>query len=139
MNLYKPKKWAWNKVHKIEADTFATRNDKVVFGEYGIMAKEKGLITPNMIESMRKVMTRLLKKSGNIWIRICCDLPYTDKGHASKMGKGVGKIEHWKGVVSPGQILIEISGLSSIDTVALFRKVTNKLPFKTLTAYRNDN
>lgn len=55
----------------------ASGGTEVSFGEYGLMALGRAWITANQIEASRIALTRAIKKSGKVWIRIFPDKPYT--------------------------------------------------------------
>ena len=58
-------------------------------------------------------MTRKLKRTGQIWIRVFPDLGVSQKPAEVRMGKGKGQINHWVCPVKKGQILFEINGVSA--------------------------
>lgn len=48
------------------------------------------------------------------------------------MGKGKGHITSWVSKLRAGSLLLEISGLSKLQSNLILKKVAVKLPFKTL-------
>jgi len=56
-------------------------------------------------------MTRKLKRTGQIWIRVFPDLGVSQKPAEVRMGKGKGSINHWVCPVKKGQILFELNGI----------------------------
>ena len=81
------------------------------FGEFGLKATQDGWITSRQIEAARVALTRKVKRSGKIWIRIFPDKPITKKPAEVRMGKGKGAPEIWVAVVKPGRIIFEIEGV----------------------------
>src|SRR3989339_919856 len=67
----------------------ATRGTKISFGSHGLMAETAGRITSNQIEAARKSISRTIKKTGKMWIRVFPDRPVTAK--AAEVGMGAGK------------------------------------------------
>ena len=57
----------------------ATRGNKISNGEYGIVTMEPAWIKSNQIEAARIAMTRYVKRTGKVWIKIFPDKPYTSK------------------------------------------------------------
>ena len=55
----------------------ATRGNKIVQGEYGIVALEPCWIRSNQIEAARIALTRYTKRTGQVWIKIFPDKPVT--------------------------------------------------------------
>jgi len=73
-------------------------------------AVECGWLTSRQIEAARIAMTRFIKRTGRIWIRIFPDKPITKKPAETRMGKGKGAPEDWVAVIRPGRILYEMKG-----------------------------
>jgi large subunit ribosomal protein L16 len=48
----------------------ATRGNKISNGEFGIVAMEPAWIKSNQIEAARVAMTRYVKRTGKVWIKI---------------------------------------------------------------------
>jgi len=115
----------------------ATRGTKISFGDYGLKAEEAGRIKSNQIESARKAMSRSIKKTGKLWIRIFPDMPITSKPAEVKMGKGKGDLSHFVAPVKPGRIIFEIEGLPPALSKDILRKAGAKLPIKTRIVTRN--
>ena len=109
----------------------ATRGASLAFGSYGLKAMEIYRIKSNQIEASRKVMTRLIKKTGKIWIRIFPDTPWTQKAAEVGMGKGKGDPKGYVACVRPGTILFEIDGVTEEVAKEALRKAGTKMPMKT--------
>jgi large subunit ribosomal protein L16 len=62
-------------------------------GCFGLKAVTSGILTSKQIESVRRIIVRLTKRVGRIFIRIFFCHPLTSKGLLSRMGKGVGSIK----------------------------------------------
>jgi large subunit ribosomal protein L16 len=80
------------------------------FGTHGIQALEKGRITAQQIEAVRRSITNFLKRKGKVWIRIFPDFPITNKPSEVRMGKGKGNVAFWVCNVKSGRILYELAG-----------------------------
>ena len=57
----------------------APRGTAMAFGEFGIQALESAWVTNRQIEAARIAMTRKIKRSGKVWIRVFPDKPFTKK------------------------------------------------------------
>ena len=88
------------------------------------------------IEAGRIAITRFIKRSGRIWIRMFPDKPVTKKPQETRMGKGKGAPEEWVCVVRPGRILFEMEGVNETDARKAMRLAAAKLPIKTKFATR---
>jgi len=116
----------------------ATRGNKISNGEYGIVALEPAWIKSNQIEAARVAMTRYVKRTGKVWIKIFPDKPYTSKPIGVRMGKGKGNVEGWVAVVKPGRVMFEISGVPEETAKEALRLATHKLPVKCKIVSRED-
>ena len=108
----------------------ATRGNTISNGEYGIVALEPAWIKSNQIEAARVAMTRYVKRTGKVWIKIFPDKPYTSKPIGVRMGKGKGNVEGWVAVVKPGRVMFEIAGVPEETAREALRLATHKLPVK---------
>jgi len=129
--MLSPKKVKHRKVQKGRRRGFAYRGSDVSFGDFGLQALEDGWITSRQIEAARMAVTRQVKRSGKLWIRIFPDKPISKKPAETRMGKGKGNPEEWVAVVKPGRILYEISGVNEEMAKEAFRIAGHKLPVAT--------
>ena len=109
----------------------ATRGNKIVYGEYGIVALEPKWVSSRQIEAARIAMTRYTKRGGQVWIKIFPDKPVTKQPAETRMGSGKGSPEYWVAVVKPGRIMFEIAGVSEDVAREALRLASHKLPIKT--------
>ncbi len=116
----------------------AQRGNKIVYGEYGIVATEPGWIKSNQIEAARVTMTRSVRRGGKVWIKIFPDKPVTAKPAETRMGSGKGTLEYWVAVVKPGRVLFEIAGVPEDVAREALRLATHKLPVKCKVVSRAD-
>jgi len=114
----------------------AWRGHTIAFGDYGLKALEPGWVTDRQIEAARVAITRFIKRSGRLWIRIFPDKPVTKKPQETRMGKGKGNPEFWVAVVRPGRILYEMEGVPADVAKEAMRLAAHKLPIKTKFATR---
>ncbi|WP_294241785.1 50S ribosomal protein L16 [Pseudobutyrivibrio sp.] len=116
----------------------ASRGNKIVYGEFGIVATEPCWIRSNQIEAARIAMTRYIKRGGKVWIKIFPDKPVTARPAETRMGKGKGALDYWVAVVKPGRVMFEISGVSEEVAREALRLATHKLPCKCKIVSRED-
>jgi len=126
-----PKKVRWRKVQRGRMKGRAWTGSRVSFGDYGLKAVECGWITDRQIEAARIAITRFIKRSGRIWIRIFPDKPITKKPQETRMGKGKGAPEQWVAVIKPGRILYEMEGVTEETAKEAMRLAAHKLGIKT--------
>jgi large subunit ribosomal protein L16 len=128
--MLSPKRVKHRKTHKGRMRGKAYRGSRVSFGEYGLQALEPSWITNRQIESARVAMTRHIKRSGKVWIRIFPDKPITSKPAETRMGKGKGNPEGWVAVVKPGRIMFELEGVDEETAKRAMELASAKLPIK---------
>jgi large subunit ribosomal protein L16 len=87
-----PKRTKFRKVHRGRLKGTSKANT-VVFGEYGIQALEPVWLTSRQIEATRRSITRYVRKTGKIWIRVFPDKPITERAAESRMGSGKGAVD----------------------------------------------
>lgn len=129
--MLQPKRTKFRKQFKGKNRGLAQSGNKVSFGEYGLKATERGRISARQIEAARRAMTRKVKRSGKIWIRVFPDTPISSKPLEVRMGKGKGNVDFWCSKVQPGTVLYEMEGVSEELAREAFRLAANKLPIKT--------
>ncbi len=125
-----PKRTKFRKMQKGRMKGTAQRGARITFGDYGIKALDAGWITSRQIEAARIAMTRKMKRTGKVWIRIFPDKPITKKPAETRMGKGKGSPEYWVAVVKPGRILFEVGGIDEELARDAMRLAIQKLPIK---------
>jgi len=131
-----PKKVKFRKQQRGRMKGKAWRGHTIAFGDYGLKAMEPAWLTDRQIEAARVAITRFIKRSGRIWIRIFPDKPVTKKPQETRMGKGKGNPEFWVAVVRPGRILYEMEGVPEDVAREAMRLAGHKLPIRTKFAAR---
>ena len=126
-----PKKTKYRKQQKGRRRGQASRGNTLNFGDFGLQAKECGWLTSRQIEAARIAMTRFIKRTGRIWIRIFPDKPITKKPAETRMGKGKGPPEDWVAVIRPGRILYEMEGVPEERAREALLLASHKLPIST--------
>lgn len=126
-----PKKRKYRKEHKRRRGGKASRLLNVSFGSYGLKATTESWVNSRQIEAARRVMSRHLKKTGKLWIRIFPDKPVTKKSGEIGMGGGKGPVDHYICVVKPGTVMFELEGLDEKAATEALRLASHKLPVKT--------
>jgi len=125
-----PKKTKFRKRMKGNMKGCETRGCELEFGQFGLQALEPAWITARQIEAARRVITRKIKRGGNVWIKIFPDKPITAKPAETRMGKGKGNPEYWVAVVKPGRILFEVAFEVKEDAIEALNLAAQKLPIK---------
>jgi len=126
-----PKRTKFRKQHRGRLKGVASKSNSVVFGDFGIQALEPVWLTSRQIEATRRSITRSVRKTGKIWIRVFPDKPVTERAAESRMGSGKGSTSYWVAVVKPGTVIFEINGLDKAMSYNVLKTASYKLPIKT--------
>jgi len=129
--MLQPKRTKFRKAHKGRIHGNAKGGTSLTFGQFGLKTVEPGRITARQIEAARRALTRHMKRSGKVWIRIFPDVPVTAKPTEVRMGKGKGSVDRWVAKVKPGRIMFEIDGVSNEVARGAFERAAAKLSVRT--------
>ena len=129
--MLQPKRTKFRKAHKGRIKGMAKGGTSLNFGSYGLKSLDAERVTARQIEATRRAITRHMKRSGRVWIRIFPDVPVTKKPTEVRMGKGKGSVEFWAAKVKPGRIMFEIDGVSDDVAREALRLGAAKLPVRT--------
>lgn len=136
--MLSPKKTKFRKAFKGRIHGVATSGATLNFGSFGLKALTPERITARQIESARRAMTRHIKRSGRVWIRIFPDVPVSSKPAEVRMGSGKGSVEFWACRVHPGRILFEMDGVPEEVAREAMSLAAAKLPLQTKFVKRLD-
>jgi large subunit ribosomal protein L16 len=136
--MLSPKKTKFRKAFKGRIHGVATSGATLNFGSYGLKALTPERITARQIESARRAMTRHIKRSGRVWIRIFPDVPVSSKPAEVRMGSGKGSVEFWACRIHPGRILFEMDGVTEEVAREAMSLAAAKLPLQTKFVKRLD-
>lgn len=126
-----PKKTKFRKAFKGRIRGYAKGGTELNFGGYGMKATQPARVNARQIEAARRAITRHIKRSGRVWIRIFPDIPVSKKPAEVRQGKGKGSPEYWVFRVKPGRILFELDGVSEELARKAFELAAAKLPIST--------
>ena len=129
--MLSPKRTKFRKHHRGRLKGTACRGNKIAFGEFALQALEPSWISSRQIEAGRRVLTRYVRRTGKLWIRIFPDKPITMKPAGTRMGSGKGAPDYWVAVIQPGKIIYEIKGISEVLAKQAMRIASYKMPIKT--------
>ena len=129
--MLQPVRTKFRKQFKGRIHGVATSGVTLAFGQYGLKALEPERVTARQIEAARRALTRFMKRSGRVWIRIFPDVPVSKKPIEVRMGKGKGTPELWVCRIKPGRIMFEIDGVSVQLAREALALAAAKLPIKT--------
>ena len=129
--MLSPKRTKYRKAHKGRIHGNAKAGTALNFGAFGLKATTPGRVTARQIEASRRAITRHMKRSGRIWIRIFPDVPVSQKPAEVRQGKGKGTPEYGACRVNPGRIMFEIDGVPQDLAKSALELAAAKLPVQT--------
>ena len=129
--MLSPKRSKYRKQHKGRIHGLSKGGFSLTFGTYGLKALQPERITARQIEAARRAITRAMKRTGRVWIRIFPDVPVSLKPAEVRMGSGKGSPEFWCCRVAPGRIMFEIDGVPSDLAREALTLGAAKLPIRT--------
>ncbi len=135
--MLQPKRTKFRRAHKGRIRGNAKGGTDLNFGSVGLKATQPGRITARQIEAARRAMTRHIKRTGKIWIRIFPDVPVSSKPAEVRMGKGKGAPEFWACRVKPGRIMFEMDGVATPIAREAMSLAAAKLPIGTRIVVRD--
>jgi large subunit ribosomal protein L16 len=133
-----PKRQKYRKQQKGRVRGMAHTGVKVSFGEYGLVALSRGLITSRQIEAARRAITHYTQRGGRLWIRIFPDKPITKKPAETRMGGGKGDVFEFVAPVKPGRMLFEMGGVAKDIAFAALRLAAYKLNVRSKIVVKSD-
>lgn len=128
-----PARVKYRKLHRGRRSGVATQGNDLAFGEFGLQASDPAWMTNRQIEAARRVMTRFVRRGGQVFIRVFPDKSVTKKPAETRMGSGKGAPEGWVAVIKPGRVLFEMGGVTPEIAKRAFQLAAYKLPLKTRT------
>jgi large subunit ribosomal protein L16 len=129
--MLQPKRTKYRKAHKGRIHGNAKGGTALTFGAYGLKAIEPERLTARQIEAARRAITRAMKRTGRVWIRIFPDVPVSAKPAEVRMGSGKGSPEFWVCRVAPGRIMFEVDGVPAALAREALTLGAAKLPIRT--------
>src|SRR5256885_15881332 len=129
--MLQPKRTKYRKAFKGRIHGVAKGGSALNFGQYGLKALEPERVTARQIEAARRALTRFMKRSGRVWIRVYPDVPVSKKPIEIRMGKGKGTPELWGTRVKAGRILFEVDGVPIAIAKEALALAAAELPVKT--------
>ncbi|HEU4394664.1 MAG TPA: 50S ribosomal protein L16 [Planctomycetota bacterium] len=123
-----PKRVKFRKMQRGRLRGNAGAGNLVEFGEFGLQALGRCLVTARQIEAGRVAASHFMGGEGRIWVRVFPWKPMSAKPAEVRMGTGKGDVEYWCAPVKAGTILYEIGGLSEEAARTALNRVAHKLP-----------
>ena len=108
-----PKKTKYRRLHRgrnAKSNMIATRNNRLHFGDMGLMVLDQCELSSRQIEAARRVMARHTKRDGKIWIKVFPHKTITRKAHDVPMGSGKGAPDFFVADLKAGTVVFEIAG-----------------------------
>ena len=125
-----PKRTKYRKYHRSNLKSIEIVKDLLFFGDYGIQRMQTAWLTSRQIEATRRVLSRYVRRTGKLWIRIFPDKIITARAAETRIGSGKGNPEYWVATIAPGKMLFELNGVSIQIARQALKIAVSKLPLK---------
>ena len=126
------KKNLYNKYKKKSKKSISILKITNNIGFFYLRTLENIFLTKSNFESIRRLLSRKVKKKVNfIFFKNSNKLPTFKKPLKVRMGSGKGSVEYWVCQIRPGKVLYEMDGVSEELARHAFALASAKLPFKT--------
>ena len=135
--MLSPKRTKFRRPHRGRFKGKASRGNKIAFGNFALQALEPCWLSSRQIEAGRRVMTRYVKRSGQLWIRVFPDKAITIRPAETRMGSGKGSPDYCVAVIQPGKIIYEIDGVPENIARGAMKTAAYKMPIKTKFLMKN--
>ena len=129
--MLQPKQIKYRKYQKGRNKGIQSNIPKLNTGRFAIISLSCARLSANQIEAVRRVITRKLKRSGQVWVLAHPSLSVSEKPLEVRMGKGKGGVSYWACRIKKGQILYEIDGVDLSRAKQASILANSKLPIKT--------
>lgn len=127
----------YKKQHKIKLSLITNKKwSDVRYGTYAIKAVNSGILTAKQVESFRRVISRVTKRVGRVFIRVFFNLSKTKKPLLSRMGKGCGLIKNWIAVIRKGTVILELNGAPKRISMTALNTASVYLPIRVVVISR---
>lgn len=132
--LFTPKKSKFKKYQK--GKSFKRINKVCNFiclkkGSVALKSLGFGRITSKQIESIKQAITKIIKKTGKLFINIFPQTAISKKPLEIRMGKGKGSVDHWVVKIRPGVFLVEVETNYISIAIKALNRASVRLPIKT--------
>lgn len=131
-----PKRVKHRKTQRGRVRGWASRGNRVDFGDFGLQALEPAWISAAQIEAVRVGITHFLDREGKLWIRIFPHRSVTSTPEETRMGTGKGEPDYWAAVVRPGTVMFELGGVPEEMARQAFNRAAHKLPIRVRMVHR---
>jgi large subunit ribosomal protein L16 len=103
------------------SNNFSVSSESFIFKLSGGSA-----LSPNQLESARRVIRRQLNRDVVMRAYVSCDLPRTSKSSGIRMGKGKGNVDHWVSYLPAGKLLFSLNNSSYFQSINSLNKASKK-------------
>jgi large subunit ribosomal protein L16 len=110
--------------------TILTLNN-LPLGSLGLKTMNAGRLNAQQIQTMVKSITKIIKKTGRLILKVFPHTPISKKPIEVRMGKGKGTVDHFIAKVKAGCILCEIETTSKGLALRALQLAQIRLPLKT--------
>lgn len=132
--LFIPKKSKFKKYQKGKSFKRINKNCSFIClkkGSVALKSLDFGRLTSKQIESIKQAITKIIKKTGKLFIHIFPQTAISKKPLEIRMGKGKGAVDHWVFKIRPGVLLAEIETNYISIAIKALNRASVRLPVRT--------
>lgn len=133
INLFFPKTKILKKTFYPSRLRIKKNSDTLKFGFYGIKLLNNCCLSIKQLETIKKLVNKIFKKCGKIWIRAFCHFFMTRKPLEVRMGNGKGSFSQWIVNLPKGFIILEFEIINLkifLDLSKLIKNLQSKIGIK---------
>lgn len=138
--VHNPEEVKYTKQHKgaLTGLEYKITSTHLAYGLFGLKILTANRFRVKQLETVRKQISRQLKKNQSLWIRITPDIPVTKKPKEMRMGKGKGLLTEWVVKLKPGHILLELSPMTYRKALMILNQAAKKLAVPTAIIFQKE-
>ncbi len=125
-----PKRVKYRKFQRGKIRDKATRGNTVAYGEFGLQALSKGMVSARQIEAGRVAAVHFLNREGKVYMRVFPHRSISAKPLETRMGKGKGEPSEWVARVREGTMIYELGGVEEGVARQAMVRVAAKMPMR---------
>ena len=129
--MFVPLKFKHKKQQKGKSFSKVYSHDSLSPNLIGLKAVECGRVSSKQLKTLKQTINKIIKKTGQLIIKVFPQTPISKKPLEIRMGKGKGAVDHWVCKIKTGMILCFIISNNKMFSKKALKYAQIKLPIKT--------
>lgn len=127
--IFEPAKYKYRRSFKGRLSGVSNNANDFTYGSFGLKSLCHYRLNSKQLESIRRILTKFVKKKGKVWFNVFPSVPVSKKPADVRMGKGKGSLEYWVCRIKPGRMIFELDGISEPEAYFIMKAASYKMPF----------